>query len=79
LHGTSRFYTKGNNITAAVDYNKGKCSGHSNSYYLNGKPKVLAFCKNGKLEGTAKEFDKKGELTSLISYKNGEEINRVTF
>jgi antitoxin component YwqK of YwqJK toxin-antitoxin module len=39
----------------------------------------LAFCKNGKLEGTAKEFDKKGGLTALITYKNGEEINKVTF
>ena len=49
------------------------------TYYKNEKPKTLATRKNDKLDGAVKEFNTKGELTSVTTYVQGNQINSVKF
>jgi antitoxin component YwqK of YwqJK toxin-antitoxin module len=39
----------------------------------------LAKCKKGKLNGKAKEFDKLGNLTRIVEYDMGKEVNSIKF
>lgn len=39
----------------------------------------MAYRKNDKLDGTAKEFNRRGELVRVVTYKDGEEIKSVKF
>ncbi len=78
-HGPARLYTPDNHLTAYTEYANGLREGAACSYYENERPKVLATRKNDKLDGAAKHFNEKGELTEVVIYRNGEEINRVKF
>ena len=79
LHGPSRLYTPGNHLISYTEYVNGKREGPAFSYYDNEQPKVLAYRKNDKLDGTAKEFNRRGELVRVVTYKDGEEIKSVKF
>ena len=62
-----------------MEYVNDKREGPAYSYYENEKPKILAYRKNDLLDGAAKEFNSKGELTKVIIYQNGEIIQVVEF
>ncbi len=72
-HGHSESYSsKDFKKTEEGNYKNGQKDGEWIDYYPGGKvPAIITHYKNGELDGTMKQFDRMGKLTSEINYAKG--------
>lgn len=71
-----RTYFKDSIISSEKWYNQEKKADSFKTYFKSGEPRELFYYKNGRFNGKAFQFNKKGEVVTTWTFNNGKFIDR---
>ncbi len=79
LDGTSFWYYQNGKLMTEKTFSKGILNGWIREYHENGNLKSEFFVNNGIKDGDEKLYNSSGVLLSILSFHNGQQINKQIF